>query len=158
MKGFLILCLFVLSFRANAQVKTIKLLDTRVANVHILYDKMVDLEKNDTLYMVYMGFQNAKYSSITDIKSIAITDSTTFNEFKKDLNTAFKQMETGEKVSMRWDRKEYGLILHDWTSELSLENGEKYSRGYTYLSKKQVLKLITQVSRINLGSDIVLPD
>ena len=71
-----------------AQVKSVKLLDNRIANIHLIYEKSIDLEKGDTLYMVYMGFQNARYSSITDIKSIALFDIETLNEFLKDLFAA----------------------------------------------------------------------
>lgn len=141
---------------SNAQVKSVKLLNNRIAKIHLIYEKSIDLEKGDTLYMVFMGFQNARYSSITDIKSIALFDIETVNEFLKDLLNAKKQMELGEKITMAWDRAHYQLQLHDFTKDLSF--GDKDGRGYTWLNINNLNKLISTLNRFKFGSDQILPE
>lgn len=156
MKKLLVTFFYVLAITnlVQAQIKSIKLLDQNIGQVHLIYQKIIDLDKGDTLYMVYMGFQNARYSTLTDIKSIALSTTEMMEEFKKDLSGANKQMQSGEKVSMRWDRKEYQIQLHEFTKECSLGDGD--GRGYTWLNLKQINKLINGLNRIQFGQDQLL--
>ena len=157
MKKLLFLFLSTIVVNANAQIKRIKLLEKEIGPITLLYQKSVNLDTGDSLYFVFLGFQNAKYKSITDIKSVALSDSFKLNEFIKDLKSAHKQMELNEKVSIEWKKENYSLILYDFTKELYFET-KRGVGGYTIINKNNVLTLINVLSRIQLGKDEVLPE
>jgi len=157
MKKILLPLLAFFVINANAQTKRIKLLDKKIGPIDILYQKSVDLENEDSLYLVYLSFQNAKYYRITDIRGIAFLDSSRLTEFINDLKSALKQMELGEKIQMNWSRTIYELDLYDWTKKLSLES-KKDGNGYILIDKKIVSKLISTLLSINFGKDELKPE
>ena len=157
MKKLLFLLLSTLVVNANAQIKRIKLLEKEIGPITLLYQKSVNLDTGDSLYFAFLGFQNAKYTSITDRKSIAFSDNSKLNEFIKDLKSAHKLMELDEKVSMEWKKESYSIILYDFTKELYLET-KRGVGGYTIINKNGVLNLINVLLRIQLGKDEVLPE
>ena len=64
---------------------------------------------------MWIGFQNAEYSAITDIKSVMITNKSDFKQFIKDLVSVYKIMSSDEKANMDWDRSPlYKLNLYDF--------------------------------------------
>ena len=148
-KNILAFLLLVLTIEGNAQVKRVSISETKIGTVNCLYGMSVDLEKGDTTTYIHLGFQNAKYSSITDIKSIFFvmaTDSNDVSNFVKDLKMALGEMESKESIS--WDKKKYSLTLYDFSNSLYLREARSDGDGHTMLSKKQVEKLISWLESI----------
>ena len=106
--------------------------------------------------MVYLGFQNAKYSTITDIKSVAFFDTSNFNKFKIDLLNAYKILDKGEKVEMFWENSNYKLNLYDFSKNIYITE-PKGTGGYTAISKRQLGKLLENLFVIEYGQDQLLP-
>lgn len=138
-----------------AQKKTIDILTKKLGKIErIVYAKEVDLDKGDTAYYIYMGFQNAKYSTITDIKSIILTKEEDLAELIKDLRLALPEM--GTKTTLHFDRKKYSLAVYDFTKELSFGQAQNNGSGYCFLNKKDVEKLIALLETIQFGKDELL--
>jgi hypothetical protein len=114
----------------------------------------IDLESQDTLSYVYLGFQNAKYTSITDIKSIFFSKDDIFKQFLKDLKIALEELKKNEKTNLNWDRSpNYQLKIYDFSKNLYVFEGEG-TGGYTLLTQKNIQILIEQLSQIvEIGSD-----
>ncbi len=133
----------------NAQTKTVVISKKRIYTISCKYSKLIDLDKQDTVPFVYLGFQNAKYSSITDIKSIVFLlkdDSVEVFSFVKDLKSALREM--GHKKAMRWDREGYLLSVFESSSALYVYESKSNGSGYTRLSRKYVEKLIAWFEEI----------
>jgi len=133
-----------------AQKKRVNLSKSTIGTISAEYTKSIDLEKNDTLYYVYCGFQNKKYSSISDIKSIFITKDEDLKSLIKDLKTAVNEMGV-DKVNINWTRENYELVLYDFSNELYILEKPKKGSGYTTLSKKQVEEFIFWLEKIDFG-------
>lgn len=146
----------MVSVSINAQVKRDYFINENAGNLKLIYQRNVDLDKGDTIYMVMFLFQNAKYTSITDTKVIGLYDKPTLEQWMKDMKTAYKQMLTGEKVSIDWARDNYKLTLYDFTNNLYLTE-PKGTGGYIPMTKKHVVDLMQSASRIDFGKDILLP-
>jgi hypothetical protein len=97
----LVLFLFC-SLTLSAQVKRDKFLEKNAGNHKITYQKITDMDKDITTYVVYLTFQNEKYKSITDIKLVGLYNVSDIEQCKKDMKTAFKQMFSVDKVNMDW--------------------------------------------------------
>lgn len=131
------------------QKKVINISETKIGTVSCKYSQSIDLEKGDTLTYVFLGFSNAKYTTITDIVSIMfliIDDSSNVIGFVKNLKSAYNEM--GSKSTISWDKEEYKINLYDFTDNLYLYEAESSGSGYTILSKKQVEKLYTWLEGI----------
>lgn len=135
-----------------AQKKNEEIFHLKAGPIDGGYKKLIDIDKQDTLHYIYLGFQNQKYQSITDIKSIMITKKVILDEFQKDLKTAYKEMLKGEKISLAWEREDYKLNLYDFTKSIYISEG-KGTGGYTILSKNQLATLIELLYQIDLGKD-----
>jgi len=150
MKKFIILFLLsTFSLVVTAQNKTVKISELQIGVLSCKYSMRIDLEKKDTIRYIYLGFQNAKYSSITDIKSVMFDvskDSTDVYDFKKDLKMALSEI--GNKTSISWDKKNYSVALYDFNNKLYLREASKDGSGYTLLTKGQVEKLIDWIDII----------
>jgi len=129
-----------------AQTKRIEISKFKVSQISADYSKSINLSTKDTLKYVYLGFQNAEFKSVTDIKSIMFTNQNELDEFVIDLKTALPEMDTKQNID--WDKKKYSLAIYNFNSALYLKEGSKYSRGYTMLSKKDVEKLIIWLESI----------
>jgi hypothetical protein len=157
-KQFLGLCLFLSICNISiAQTKRENILNEKVGTISLSYTKITDVEKSNVDYLIYLGFQNAKYQTITDIKSIAFMDTTNFNKFKTDLLNAYKILEKGEKVEMSWDNLFYKLNLYDFSKSIYIFE-PKGTGGYTILTKRQLGKLLENLSVIDYGKDQLLPE
>jgi hypothetical protein len=157
MKKVLLGLLLLGSISVNSQIKREKFIDKEAGgNVTLKYQRSVDLDKGDTTYMVYFIFQNAKYTSITDTKIIAFYEKSSIAQLMKDMKSAYKQMITGEKVSIDWNREKYKLNLYDFSNDLYLIEG-KGTGGYTMMSKKDVADLMEALSTIDFGMGTLLP-
>jgi len=152
MKKLLIALFLLISFSAFAQTKKTKILEEKIGAINLSYSKNVDLDKNETHYFCSLIFQNAKYTSISDIKAISFVDKNELEAFTKDLNKIYEQILLDEKVDFSFKRTEYSLVLYDFSPNLYL-NSFKGVTGYTILGKPLVKKLIDNLSKIDFGSD-----
>lgn len=150
--GITLLLLTSISF---GQVKREKLIDEKIGKISFRYAKSTDLEKNEIIYFVYLGFQNEKYTSITDIKSVSFFDKESLNEFIKDLNAAKTQMLLKQKTDLSWNRKKYNLAFYDFSFDLYLKQATG-TEAYTTLDEKTVDKLIEVLMKIDFGKDALL--
>lgn len=148
-KLLLLLFISTLIVGIDAQSKKLDLSSIKIGSIEGKYTKVVDIEKNDTSYYLYLGFQNEKYKAIVDIKSLFFTNQDDLIEFIKDLKLAMSEMEN--KVSMNWDRKLYRLDLYDFTNYLYISESSSKSNGYTSLNKKNLNKLILWLETIQFG-------
>jgi hypothetical protein len=157
MKKVLLGFLVLVSISVNAQTKRDKFIDRYAGgNVKLTYQRSIDLDKGDTTFMVFFIYQNAKYSAITDTKIIGLYSKEELAQFVKDMKTAYKQMLTGEKVSIDWSRNEYKLRLFDFTNDLYLIEA-KGTGGYSIMTKKHVAEMLELVSTIDFGKETLLP-
>ena len=146
--NLLILLISITFLSANAQIKNVKISESRIASIGAKYAKMINVEKEDTSYYVYLGFQNAKYESITDIKSIMIHSKEDLELLIKDLKLASADM--GTKTTISYKSESFSVSVYDFSKELYLEEGKKGS-GYTKLNKKSVEKLVIWLESIKFN-------
>lgn len=132
-----------------AQRKTVDISSLKAGQVSAKYSKVINLETKDTVSYVYLGFQNAKYSSISDIKSIMLSRQEDLKEFIKDLKIALPEINTKQNID--WTKNNYGLTVYDFSNGLYLREKEKNGSGYTILQKKDVEKLIIWLESIDFG-------
>lgn len=151
--AIVLLCSF--STTLNGQTKRIILLEKSFSGIDLKYSKYIDFDKGDTSYAVWIGFQNARYSSITDIKSIYLDQSLQVSEFKNDLIASFKQQDLKEKASMTWSKPEYEIHLSESNY---LQLGDKDGRGYCFLPRKIGEKILSALNRIQFGQDQLFPE
>ena len=144
MKNLIILIgLLFTQFDLLCQKKYEDLAKTKIGNVECTYSRAIDLDKGDTAKFIYMGFQNEKYSAISDRKSILLPvkeNNEDIASFLKDLKIAAGEME--KKQNITWDRSLYSLYIYDFSKKLYLAEKKDRGDGYTTLSKKEVDKLI----------------
>lgn len=102
------------------------------------------VEDSDTSYHVYCGFQNQKYTHITDIGSVFIISQSELNELIDALGKAAPYIGVkGQAVS--FDYRYYSLKIYDFSKELYVidEKGK-----YTTLPKNQVLQWVEWLKSI----------
>lgn len=89
----------------------------------------------DTVTYFYYGYQNLKYTHITDLGSI-------FTDEKQeliDIANALKTLATKEKgIQLELKVGKYLLSLYDFSNNIYIEDED---RKYTYVTKKQALKM-----------------
>lgn len=144
--------LFFIVFTTNnviyGQTKKVTLAETKISNVNCKHTKVINLDNGDTSCYVFFGFQNAEYTTITDIVSIMFNakDTSEIKEFTKCLKSAYSEM--GNKSTITWDKTKYRIILYDFSSDLYLKQPTSRGKGYTLLSKENVLLLINWIESI----------
>ena len=152
--AFLLICPILLF----AQKKRENIISERVGPLYVDYIRSIDMDKGDTLLYFYLGFQNAKYSSITDIKSVFITQKDVYQSFMKDLLSAHKVLAAGEKTNIDWDRSpNYKMNIYDFSKSNPYLQEGKGTGGYTVLSKGILINLIETMSQIDFGNTVLLP-
>lgn len=153
MKKIILLSIFLLAFSVsgNAQQKRVTILESKIGLLSPMYGKTIDLDSNTTNYYLYIGFQNQKYSSITDLKSVFITNDADLKVLIKDLKMALIEMET--KQNIEWTKDKYKLSLYDFSNKLYFSESPKKGSGYTTISKKEVEKLIIWLESIQFGKE-----
>lgn len=158
MKLKLLICvLFSITQLANAQTKTENLLSEKSGKINVKYIKSTNLEKNEVNYLLYLGFQNENYQTITDIKSLGFNNPLFIDAFLKDLIAVKTQMDLKEKVNLSWNRKYYNLKLYDFTPALYLSQSDGV-KAYCTIDVKEVDKLIKLISKIDFGKDVLLEE
>jgi hypothetical protein len=156
MKNLITIILILFSINSFGQMKRDKFIEKNIGGVKLIYQRAVDIEKGDSTYVLFFSFQNAKYSRLTDIKIIGLFSRNAIEQWMKDMKSAYKQILTGEKVDMDWNREEYKLTLYNFSKNLILTEG-KGTGGYTLLSKNNVRDLMELVSTVDFGKETLLP-
>lgn len=145
---FLVMSL-VFSVSGKAQQKRVTILESKIGLLKPSYSKTIDLETKTTLYYLYIGFQNQKYKSITDSKSVFITNDADLKNLIKDLKMAMPEMES--KQNIEWKKDLYILALYDFSDKLYFCESPKKGSGYTTISKKEVEELILWLESFQFG-------
>lgn len=151
MKKLLLGALLLVAFTSNAQIKREKFIEKYAGRVQVLYQRSINIDKEDTMYMVFLVYQNAKYSTIADTKIIGIYQNEELAKLIKDLTTAYNEMSKGEKVELEWSRDKYRLALYNFSNNLYLYEA-KGSSGYTMLNKKEIVQMVELLSSIDIGN------
>ena len=146
MKSLILLLIVSFTLTVNAQRKTNVKSRFKTSTVSFKNSEVYDLGGGDTIKYLYLSFQNEKYTTIRDLKSIMISTDFDVLEFKNDLKTALSEMKT--KSSINWDRKEYKMSVYGFTNTLYLM--DKSMRGHTQLKYKEVEKIIQWLETVKL--------
>ena len=89
----------------------------------------------DTVTYFYYGYQNAKYTHITDIGAICTQN----KQELIDISNALKTLSEKEKgVQVELNINKYSLRLYDFSNNIYIEDEEG---KYTYVTKKQAVKM-----------------
>jgi hypothetical protein len=121
-----------------------------VANIQCKYSKVVDKESGDSLLYVILLFQNAKYQTITDVKSIMISTKEDLTEFKNTISEIVKTVESDPKSNVTYSKGTFQVYKYDFSKNIYL--APKDGNGFTNLSTKQATKLIEFLDKVDLES------
>ena len=90
---------------------------------------------------IWWSFQNAKYSSITDIGSIYATDRESLDELISDFETALKL----STENVNWTSKS-GKVGCGESGYITINDTGKYTPSkYTFVRKKHLIKVINSL-------------
>lgn len=110
--------------------------------------KVINYYENDSLarQMVYWGFQNARYQTITDIGSVAVFNQEDLDELISDLETAITMSER----NVSW-RGQSGSVT---TGESSLGRGYitiEDGRKYAFVTKAQITTVVSALKSFSFS-------
>ena len=139
MRKLFTLALCALSMSCIAQTKKMDLSRKEIGPLRpALYKQEINLETGDTIRYIIMLFQNVRYSSITDTKSIMFLnperDSSNVLKFIEDLKAA--QLESDKGVDMTWEHPMYNIRVKEKDKAIYLIDPTG-TTGYTYLTMRQ---------------------
>ena len=132
--------LMSLSFVAFNQTReSIKMV--KGENLDFRIDKVIT-NSTDTMVYFYWGFQNQKYSTITDIGSFMFYKKEDLKLFVNSL----KQISEKEKgIDFQLSIGRYGTMqLYDFSNEIYIT---ETSGKYTTIPKKKVLNIVTEIEK-----------
>lgn len=139
-KHILLLTLVLASFSLFAQTTRESLAKKKISGITVEMIKKTEPSKED-LVLVFLTYQNQKYSTISDIASIMLTDSTDLKKFNSDLQACYDFMDSGEKgKSISYKHERYGLDIFDFSPNLYIN--DETGRKYISVDKKTVKALI----------------
>jgi hypothetical protein len=150
MKNIFFTFSLILSFLFSySQTKKITIAKKQIGFVECQYDKSIHIETSDTSNYLSFWFQNKKYKSIVDIKSLIFTttkDSSSVFEFVKSLKEAYNEI--GNKSDIMWNKPLYRMSLFSWTDNLYLYEPSEEGSGFTTLNKEETNQLINWIEEI----------
>jgi hypothetical protein len=141
---FFLLSVFMTS---NAQVKTVKLSSINAGSVWGGYCQVINLDKHDTTYYVYLSFY-ANHIGTNPVKSLVFISQAELNGFITDMESALAEMGSGADIS--WTRKLYSISIMKNSKNLYIAEKPDDGTAYTYIDKSKVKKLISQLKIIHL--------
>ena len=163
MKKLLILTLCILSLQLYSQKSNKTIYEKKIGSLDCKFDRVIDLSKSDTSYYIYCGFQNIKYSSITDLGSIFLTNQTDLLKTIEDLKECVKYMDD-KSISYSIDNKRYvgtkseevkgRFYIYDFSKNLYISDLSQLTEKYTTINKKKLLKWIDWLEMV--GNDNLL--
>lgn len=143
-----ILCLLLaiqLSALSQQSTKTLSKFEIKQIQMNCEFVKQITSGKT-TNYIVYCGFQNFKYSHITDLGSIGIHKQPELDSLIAHAEVCMGYMDEKEQ-NICYNRKKYKLCVHDFSKLLYLQDRhEKYVR----LTKKQAIKWVDWLKTIEI--------
>lgn len=124
--------IFIASNSFSQMTETKKIATGTTANWKIV---MNIKNGSDTVTYFYYGYQNAKYTHITDIGAIC----TESNQELIDISNGLKTLATKEKgVQLELKVGKYSLSLYDFSNNIYIQDEDG---KYTYVTKKQAVKM-----------------
>ena len=146
MKKLLSVLLVLGFFSTHLFSQTIKkdLNSKKIGSLNCKHSMSINVERSDTSYYVFCGFQNQKYSSITDIGSIFMSTMVEKDRIVSDLKKCVKYM---DDKSISFTLNEF--TLYDFSKNLYI-NDESGVKKYTTLNKRNVLKWIEWLESITV--------
>lgn len=107
------------------------------------YAEFYQAEKNDIVtYHVGITFQNNGFTDIRDVKTIRFNlpeDIVEFKRFNASLLESYWMISSS--LNIEWEGNTWSLQLYDYNNLLYMCYEEDYSRGYTSMNQRQVLKI-----------------
>jgi hypothetical protein len=101
--------------------------------------------------MVYIGFQNLEYSTITDIHAIGLYSDEDLQEFIKALEGAISRCKN--KTTVYWggelENKTWRVYVYDFNNAVYISDTGRIS-GHTVLSAKKAQKMVDWLKTIKL--------
>lgn len=139
-KYILLFTLVLTSFSPFAQTTRESLAKKKISGITVEMIKSTDPSRED-LVLVFLTYQNQKYSTISDVASIMLTDSTDLRKFNSDLQACYDYMNSGEKgKSIIYEHKRYRLEIFDFSKNLYIN--DETGRKYIAVDKKTLETLI----------------
>lgn len=135
----ILLAAFILPALSFSQSVSETLLEEKIGELDCVFKKSTT--EGRTFHMVFLFYQNAEYKHITDLASVALTDSMQLNELVADIDSVLSIMEdpSSKGKMYTWERKRYTLYKFSSSNDsIALYNKKEQ---YTYLSKKNLIKL-----------------
>jgi hypothetical protein len=129
----------------NAQRITKDISTTKAGLLSCKYTYVAEPDK-DTVYYVYCGFQNKKYTTITDIGSVYIANQEELDKLIGNLEKALGFMET--KTNVSFEEPRYKLTIYDWAHKSLYVRDE--DEKYTTLGKGQVIKWLEWLKSLQI--------
>lgn len=146
MKTLLTLILLGLGLTLNAQRKKTEVINKdKIGLIECSYNRLIDLDQQDTSMIVFLSFRNMEYQYIIDYGVVglsAMENSTDIYELISDLREA--QVEIVKNSEMSWVRDDYYLRILD-KNTLIFRTKED---DYVYIYKKQIPLLIDWLNTV----------
>lgn len=133
---------------AFGQIKTVTVSETKTGGIELLHRKEIDLGKGDTLSFVVLSFQNEEYTAIKDKKYWAFSDTAQINKLVKNIKSALN--EVGQKVSVRWDEKDYSVAVYDFNKAVYFYEPISKGKAHVSINKSQAEKMVKWLEAIKL--------
>jgi hypothetical protein len=136
---FILLLVPLFAISQTSQRVTISKLDIGKMNCkHEIY-----MNGSDTMNYIWLGFQNDKYTQITDTRSVMFPiskDSTDVRQFISDLKQAINN--AGSKQNLSWERSRYSIGVSDYDDFITIYEAKSKGTGYTELKKEWAAELV----------------
>ena len=124
--------MFIASNGFSQMTETKKLASGKMVNWKIV----MNIKNNtDTSTYFYYGYQNAKYTHITDIGALCTESKQELIDISNALKTLASK-ENGVQIELKVNK--YSFRLYDFSNNIYIQDEEG---KYTYTSKKQAIKL-----------------
>ena len=163
MKKLFTILLCVVSLQLYSQKSNKTIYEKNFGSLDCEFERVIDLSTSDTSYYIYCGFQNIKYSSITDLGGIFLTYQTDLMKVIEDLKDCLKYMDD-ESINYSVDVKRFvgttseevrgKFYIYDFSKNLYISDLSQLTEKYTTVNKKKLLKWIEWLEMI--GNDKLL--
>jgi hypothetical protein len=115
MKTTLFTLLIIISSICNAQTIDSTVSRKKFGTMDCKFMKTTE-ETGEVRYSVFCSYQNAEYSTITDIGSLLFMDKEHLDSFIVDLESAYNLMMNKSRENATYKRDRYSLVLYDFAA------------------------------------------
>ena len=153
MKKLVFLLVWGLCLSVNGQTKRTELFRQKIGGVDVLQTKSED-EVSGVRIGTMLMFQNQKYTSITDLKYIAVGNKEDLNTLISKLEDALAYSKSGEKSQMEFknEKSKYSIEADGANGRITLNSYVKVS-GYIDVLPKNIIKIIENLKVIKDNYD-----